>query len=180
MTHEKEIRRLLDRYFAGETTRAEERELRNCFTSAEQIPEDLRYAVALFTVFGEASKSAPGREITVIPAGAQTDVPEARTRRSLWMRYGAAAAIIAAIAAFGITFFPAADKQEIAYCYVNGEPVTDYEMALQYNDRVLALIAVSLNKSIRYFASLEQFDHAWLAIGMMSRFSLLEAEFENN
>ena len=48
-----EIRRLLDRYFDGETTLDEEQALRRFFASTADVPADLRYAAPMFAYAAE-------------------------------------------------------------------------------------------------------------------------------
>ena len=73
------IERLLERYFDARTTEAEERELRDYFRYADEIPASLRYA---WTMFG--GLDALAEERYPVEGGAQTGPavrPAERMRR---------------------------------------------------------------------------------------------------
>ena len=111
--HER-IERLAERWFAAQTTDAEECELREWFRQATDVPDSLREAQALFggldALAGECSpeqwKPRPARRISL-----------------LW-GFAAAAAVV-------LGLFVCAELLRKPYCYIDGVAVYDKEAALQ-------------------------------------------------
>ena len=108
------IERLAERWFAAQATDAEERELRDWFRQAADVPDSLREAQILFggldALAGERSRERwkPRRAGRILP---------------LW---GIAAAV-----AVVIGLFVCADLLRKPYCYIDGVAVYDMEVALQ-------------------------------------------------
>lgn len=108
------IERLAERWFAAQATDAEERELRDWFRQAADVPDSLREAQMLFggldALAGERSREQwkPRRAGRMLP---------------LWG--------IAAAAAVVIGLFVCADLLRKPYCYIDGVAVYDKEVALQ-------------------------------------------------
>lgn len=147
----KHIERLLDSYFEAQATPEEERELREFFTSGQTIPAYLEYARAMFggmdalreevapdgcaQIYGVASESCSQRnEPRSVPeSGAQAQAPH--TPRMRYSHGGArrlrlwAAGIAAAGLAVGL--FALVSYLNRPYCYIDGVPVRDAELAMQ-------------------------------------------------
>ena len=138
------IESLAARWMAARTTDAEEQELRRLLRSGE-VPESLRDLAALFeglgALFGERM---PDTDAAGRPAAdsSSRERPRAETRplhrlAAVW--WGMAAAVVAGILVLaGLVREP--------YCYIDGRPVYDREVALQttaYLDSFAALDATS-------------------------------------
>lgn len=131
------IRTLLERYFEGETTLAEERELRDRFASGEDIPEDLQYAAGMFAFFGESREAC----LPVRPR-------KARLHFRLWHGIASTAAVVALVAA--TVFFLKPRPAETIYGYVDGRPISDRATAEAYAAQSLGLVGESLAQSASY------------------------------
>lgn len=95
------IEQLLDRFFDGDTTLAEERELEQFFTSTsgEQLPEHLRPYREMFGWFAsgmpEEQLQAPMIPVPVEPQGAHGNL--LRRPRVKWLAWWTSAAAVAAL-----------------------------------------------------------------------------------
>ncbi len=149
-----EIKRLLDRYFDGETTLDEEQTLRRYFTSAADIPADLRYAAPMFAY--AAKKRAQTR-----PVAAKTE--HSRLPRRRFGVFAAATAAAAACIAIGaVIVFRGGDFRQDAvsnevYCYLDGRAITDRAEAERVTRRVLDGVQADLAHSSELLASLPIF-----------------------
>lgn len=138
------IESLAARWMAARATDAEEQELRRLLRSGE-VPESLRDLAALFEGLGALSgERMPDTGAAGRPAADSScrKLPRAETRplhrlAAVW--WGMAAAVVAGILVLaGLVREP--------YCYIDGRPVYDREVALQttaYLDSFAALDATS-------------------------------------
>lgn len=165
------IRQLLDSYFEGETSLAEERELRAYFASAADIPADLRYAEAMFGALGGSAEAVLAAEGFTPRAAKRSLKPGHR----VWLLGGIAAAAAAIAVAVIFPFHTASVQPQTVYCYINGEPVTDYQTALRYTEGTLELVGTSLDKSIAYLQQMETLDKSLDALKFVT---LLEQSLE--
>ena len=164
------LRELVERYFEGSTSLGEEKALREYFVSAEEIPADLEYVRAMFGLFSGAAEEKSQRAF-VAPepekgtesqsASASTNRkagPIRRSRRILAWSGSVAAAVIAAIViSLSINREPATDT---VYCYINGEPVTDYELAYAYTQGAFGLIEDNMKKPGEYLMPIEEMERS--------------------
>ncbi len=137
------IRELLARYMDGETTLAEERVLKGYFTTVAQdaLPADMAWAHGLFGYFGAAAAEKTEKEFVGQAVNEAPVAPERRSgrrARGIWVWAGSAvaAAVVAAVLFVSPWGNPAGD---VIYCYINGEPVTDFELAYAYTQGVFGL-----------------------------------------
>ncbi len=182
-----EIRQLLDLYFDGETTRGQERRLKEYFMS-DDVPADLLYAKAMFAGFstaageeyagapefgleegrtvaaeedgGQAGQDVPAQacavEISATAVTVETSVVESATvgggkpkRRRLMRIYTAMSVAASLMIALGVTWILTYDSapRPTVYCYVNGQPVTDINIATRQAQMASRLIAGSARVS---------------------------------
>ena len=158
MAHRKDVKALLERYFAGETTLSEESELREYFASDEHTPEELLYAKALFETLAKASEAIPSKS---------NPVRRRKTRVSLWPYIGVGAACLAVAVTLTLKIIPLGVNNETVYCYVNGEPVTDYDRAFAYAEEMKTLINTTISKPVEYLAPIEEFNRTLDVINKM-------------
>ena len=162
---EQKIRELLESYFDGDTTLEEEKTLRDYFSPGTHVPPELQYARDLFTFFHASAKetmSAP-----VAPSEARERVAPTGSQKSHRFQrrhiYYAVASTIALLVVTGyLLFTPVSVKEEtqIVYCYVNGVPVTDLQVAKQYAVEALELLTESLQKPIKHLDHLKALQHS--------------------
>jgi hypothetical protein len=161
-----EIRYLLDVYFDGETTVEQEHRLKEYFLS-EDVPADLLYAKAMFAGFSEAAVEgcalSPefGREednlskaaaISGTAAGAaqlsgtetHASKPVGGRMRRIYMAVSVAALLAVTV---GVTRMLVSESKPTVYCYMNGEPVTDIDVAARQAQMVARLLEGSAKAS---------------------------------
>ena len=125
-----EIEELLNRYFEGETSLQEEQTLKEYFLNADNGPAKWYSAKAMFTGFS-SNKEVTSRTVTVKKKGMSLK------------RIAAAVAVVAILSAGAAMLIP--EEKEI-YCYVNGKPVTDYELALKHAERAFGIMEKEISK----------------------------------
>lgn len=159
---EENIRQLLDKYFEGRTTLGEEKSLGDYFMNTPEIPEDLRYAEAMFSLFRErAEESVLPPELNKLTGGTVEGdgsdniavVPEHAItgRKSLVRKIITLAVSVAAVTA--VIFILRQDdsmsvNKDTAYCYYNGQPVYDKEVADVYVMQIMEYVAHTVEKPV--------------------------------
>lgn len=113
-------RELLDKYYEGATTPAEESLLRHFLTSAKNLPADLEAEAALFG--GVVSLREESTDIEVLPFKRQSRLSQILHTR--WV----SAISVAAVACMALLAGLNADK---TYGYINGTPIKDGEYAME-------------------------------------------------
>lgn len=134
----KHIKELLDSYYCGTSTQREERELREYFSNATDIPETFLYDAAIFRGFDAIGKQ------TLRPA-ARHEVAGQRKIPRLPLFAGAALAAAASIVAAIVIPLNNENRADAAYCYIDGKPVTDYTEAQRYTAEMLNKINENLS-----------------------------------
>ncbi|MDF9830084.1 hypothetical protein [Parabacteroides sp. PF5-6] len=109
------IEDLLDKYFEGETSAAEEQELRQFFAS-DAVPEHLRIHQPLFAYFAEEIRK---EEATTV----RRQMPQ-RRRVLLWVS-GVAAAVLLLLGIGQVYVFPGRTFCSDNYVVINGRCYTD-------------------------------------------------------
>lgn len=125
-----EIEELLNRYFEGETSLQEEQTLKEYFLNADNVPAKWNYAKVMFTGFS-SNKEATNHTVAVKKKGMPLK------------RIAAAVAVVALLSVSVALFVP---KEKEIYCYVNGKPVTDYELALKHAERAFGIMEKEISK----------------------------------
>ncbi len=143
---------LLDRYYEGQTTLEEERLLREHFAGEASCgtPEQV-----IFGACDEAASRRPGRTYVV---------RKRNPRRRAWAIAGAAAAMVAVV----LTALTTQPKPTI-YAYVNGEPITDYQVAYDYTREAFMVLDDNMQKSTESLASLQTMNESLQYIEMLSK-----------
>ena len=136
------IEKLLDKYFEGETTISEEKELKVYFTG-ETVPSHLEKYKDLFGYFSNQSEVVATRETTL---------PKQTTMiRYLYPFIGVAASIAVVIGIF--MSIPDPDTTQVADTY------EDPEVALQKTKEVLNLVAQYMNEGKKDLVYLNEFEN---------------------
>ncbi|MBQ5614411.1 MAG: hypothetical protein IIU82_05275 [Tidjanibacter sp.] len=113
-------RELLDKYYEGATTPAEESLLRRFLTSAKNLPVDLEAEAALFG--GVVSLREESTDIEVLPFKRQSRLSQ--ILRTRWV----SAISVAAVACMAIL---AGLNANMTYGYINGVPIKDGAFAME-------------------------------------------------
>lgn len=135
-----EIEELLNRYFEGETSLQEEQTLKEYFLNADNVPAKWNYAKAMFTGFS-SNKEVTSHTVAVKKKGMPLK------------RIAAAVAVVAILSAGAAMLIP--EEKEI-YCYVNGKPVTDYELALKHAERAFGIMEKEISKPVDGLEKIEE------------------------
>ena len=107
------IRAFCDRYFDGDTTAEDEQMLREYFSSAQDVPANLKAVKVMMDGMSEAAA------MTYTPAPAK---PKGIVRKIVWGAISAAAAI---------SLFVALHDREVYGYDVDGRAITDPQVALE-------------------------------------------------
>ncbi|AXT55823.1 hypothetical protein D1815_08700 [Aquimarina sp. AD1] len=138
------LEKLLDKYFEGETTLSEEKELKVYFTG-ESVPSHLEKYKDLFQFFSEESQVTASSEISL----------NTSTSRVPWYTWIGVAASIALIVGLFIKDIPAGVDPEGVYGTYD-----DPELALQKTKEALDLVASLMNEGKKDLVYLNEFDTA--------------------
>ena len=137
--------KIMEKYFAGETTLCEEKWLQEYFSSKKDLPPNQAYAGELFRFFRqEATLEYKNTVRSATPFG----------RGSLKIVAGVAAAALILVGAF---LFIQKPYEPVTYAYINGIPITDKEIAIEETEKVFTMISEKLNRStaeLSYFSKL--------------------------
>lgn len=132
-----EIKILIDKYFEGETTLAEEREIANYLATAKTLPEELRAVKVMFEAMGLLK---------------EVKAPAPRTRRrSLNLRYMGGIAVAVACMVIGLVIStdtintPPTYTEPEFICYVNGCAIDDPKVAEDEARRILGNMNQNIN-----------------------------------
>ncbi len=120
------INKLLDNYFKGESTLAEEAELKQYFATGTIAPEHTPYS-ALFQAFGQELQQQYTAPVTKV-------LPKQPTARRMWVRAlfysGIAASLVLAV-------WIQRPRQEEDYAIIHGQRINNPEYAQQYAEKKL-------------------------------------------
>jgi len=124
------IDELLDKYFEGETSCEEERELRRFFTE-EEVPEHLQTYRPLFVYLDKEATSMAGKEATstITPEEKQKEQPSGKSSRLYRMFYtvsGIAAGLLLLLGVAKIIFPPSVVAEN--YVVIDGQRYTDEKL----------------------------------------------------
>jgi hypothetical protein len=132
------IKELIDKYFEGNTSVEEERQL-NALIKGKQLPKEYSYLIPLFDFYEEERNKKP--ELKFSPGITIAGIKHSRSLRYIWM---AAAACILLL--LGIFILQNRAPEQVVYAYINGIPVTDEQLAIEETKKALSLISTNLNQ----------------------------------
>ncbi|MFD2565624.1 hypothetical protein [Aquimarina rubra] len=144
------IEKLLEKYFEGETTLSEEKELKVYFTG-ESVPSHLERYKDLFQFFSNESQVTATSEVQL------------STNRVPWYTWiGVAASIALIVGLFMTNLLPGADPDKGPLLVMEGNPGTieDPEIALQKTKEALDLVAKLMNEGKKDLVYLNEFETA--------------------
>lgn len=119
------IDELLNKYFEGETSCEEERELRRYFTETDKLPEHLQTYRPLFTYLEQEANANAKTEKTLQPQPPSRK--PARLRRMLYVWSGIAAGVLL-LAGVAQMLSPLPDTPE-SFVIIDGKRYTDKKLA---------------------------------------------------
>ncbi|MDL2309906.1 hypothetical protein LJC39_02165 [Parabacteroides sp. OttesenSCG-928-B22] len=134
---------LLEKYFEGETSAAEEKELRTFFSSGP-VAEHLAPYQPLFAYFDE---EIARKEEAVVP----TVVARSARRRVFYMVSGIAAAVLLVLSIGQLFFFEGRRYCSDNYVIINGRCYTDVKTIREHAFRALEEVATTSEELIPTF-----------------------------
>ncbi|MDH6343054.1 hypothetical protein M2480_001406 [Parabacteroides sp. PFB2-12] len=137
---------LLEKYFEGETTAAEEKELRTFFSSGP-VAEHLAPYQPLFAYFDEEIARKEEKEEAVVPAVAERSA----RRRVFYMVSGIAASLLLLLGIGQIFFFEGRRYCADNYVIINGRCYTDVKTIREHAFRALEEVATTSEELIPTF-----------------------------
>ena len=123
------IRTLIDRFFDGTTTLAEEQELYDYYSREPSLPPDLQPLRQMFLDLAAV-------QYVAIPSQ-QPPQPE----RQRWPRWLAAAAVALLIATVGTVLMNSLQQDDECVAYIYGERTTDRDVVLGEMQKTMAVLA---------------------------------------
>ncbi len=147
-----EYKILLEKYFEGSSSLGEEKELKNFLQSYNGNDIELNDAKQLFGVLSEEKAQA-----TVIELNKIIDQkPTLKIKRFYSLVSGIAASLIIGLS---LLFLLKTNNQPVVYAYINGQPIINKEIAIQYSKQALLTISTNLNKgtkSLNYMSKINK------------------------
>lgn len=125
-----DIRELLARYMEGESSQEELRLLKEFFSSADSLPDDLAPYAQMFAFLDEKPQTPT---VEALDRFSEGPVPAPRLRIPLWPLLAAAC-----IAAFAFIFLtPPKQQDNMAIAYVDGKMLEGEAVAMQMGQEAL-------------------------------------------
>jgi len=131
------IEELLNKYFEGETSAAEEAQLR-AFFSSDNIPEHLAVYKPMFAYFSEEISKEQAKKTE---AGPTLIVP--KTRKVFYWVAGIAASLLIVLGIGQLWFFPGSTFCSDNYVVINGRCYTDKQMIRSHAFEALQEVSTS-------------------------------------
>ena len=131
------IDKLLDKYFEGETSIAEENALKEYFAKKE-VPEHLKQYQAMFAYFAQNKKETAPQNIQVKPV-----------KKTWYMQWAAKVAVVLLLLAIGNALYPKG---------LSDTEKKEAEIAFKQTQKALNLISKNLNKGNYAVQYLDEFE----------------------
>ena len=137
------IENLLVKYFQGETSIAEEKELKEYFASSDIAPSLEQYK----PIFGYAVRAKQERFTAKIPLNT------IKRKRVVWLSVAASVAVLLGVGLFTFNHYNQPKSNDLG-------SYDDPEVAFRETQKALALISKSVNKGIRSMNYLNEYERS--------------------
>ena len=138
------IENLIDKYFEGETSIAEENELKVYFSSTD-VAQHLKQYQTIFGYFSQAKEQQFTQEI-----------PLQTKKRNVVLWLSIAASVVVMLGVGSMMYFNNDKEEQFVACTPEDNP----ELALQQTEKALALISEHLNTGIESVSYINEFDNS--------------------
>jgi len=135
---------LLEKYFRGETTLQEEKELRQYFSTGNVSPEHQIYS-ALFENFEQEMKETAPRPV-------HRFLPEVKIRKRIWIQ---SFAITGIAASFILLFWIRLPQSSEDFAVINGKRIDNTEYIQRYTEKKLIKVNTMLARSMKPLQSIK-------------------------
>ena len=132
---------LLEKYFQGETSSAEELELKKYFSSAD-VEQHLEHYTSLFVYFSEAKSQKSSQELPL----------QTKKRNVMWLSIAASVAVLLGISTFN--YFHSPIETEDLGTYENPEA------AFEATQKALALLSENVNVGIESVEYINEYQYS--------------------
>ena len=132
---------LLEKYFQGETSSAEELELKKYFSSAD-VAQHLEHYTPLFVYFSEAKEQKSSQELPL----------QTKKRNVMWLSIAASVIVLLGISTF--TYFHSPTETEDLGTYENPEA------AFEATQKALALLSENVNVGIESVEYINEYQYS--------------------
>ncbi len=139
-----DYKRLLEKYWAGETTLAEEKALKNYFNSGNVAEELMPYANT-FQYFTIAQKQTLETPVTTLLQAEKQPLIPVRTAKIFYLRRIAAAVLLLLTIGFGYQKINQPTKAERLATYWASKEIKDPKLAMAKTKAALLLFSQKLN-----------------------------------
>lgn len=147
-----DTKKLMDKYYSGETSLEEEKQLRNLL-SVEETKGDVHYSKLILNAFmEEKTEAAPLSLKNFSPLSGK--LPKFRFYRKKWVYFtsGIAASLLFATA----MFFYQHQQKYTAYVIIDGVRINDEKLAIEYVNKQFAEIACQMEKGLDALRKVEE------------------------
>jgi hypothetical protein len=138
---------LLEKYFQGETSIAEEKELTNYFSSSD-VAQHLEQYKPLFGYFSLAKEQKGTQEIPQFPTN------RAKKRSFVWLSIAASVVVLLGIGTYVYTNSNVTNEDQKLGSY------DDPEVALRETQKALAMLSSNVNKGIGSVQLIQEYDNS--------------------
>jgi hypothetical protein len=138
------LEKLIDKYFEGETSIAEENELKGYFSSSD-VAQHLKQYQTIFGYFSQAKEQQFTQEIP-LKAKKQNFV--------MWLSVAASVVVMLGVGTF--MYFESNKSEQFVACSPEDNP----ELALQQTQKALALVSEHLNTGIESVSYINEYENS--------------------
>ncbi len=138
------IENLIDKYFEGETSIAEENELKVYFSSTD-VAQHLKQYQTIFGLFSQAKEQQFTQEI-----------PLQTKKRNVVLWLSIAASVVVMLGVGTMMYFNNDKEEQFVACSPEDNP----ELALQQTEKALALISEHLNTGIESVSYINEYEQS--------------------
>jgi len=151
----KDLELLLDKYFEGNSTLEEEKQIREFFRTNSDLPEKLVETKAMFEFF--QNESVKQTELQLIQIANWKSVKSTNKRKIYYLISGIAASLLLLISI--LTYTDNSEEQKV-YAYINGKPIMNEQVAKMEAKRALLLVSSNFNHGAENLNHLSTFSKA--------------------
>jgi hypothetical protein len=137
------IERLLEKYFEAETTIAEEKELKDYFTS----PDVAQHLEQYKPIFGYATQAKQEHYTATIPLNIE------KRKSVVWLSVAASVAVLLSVSLFTFNHYNQPKPQDLG-------TINNPEVAFKETQKALAMISEHVNKGIGSMSYLKEYEQS--------------------
>ena len=149
-----DIKKLIDKYYSGETSLEEEKKLRNALSCEETKQEDI-YNKLIFNALEEEKAETSPLSLKTFSLLENKSRKFTLYRKWLYITSGIAACLLVV---FGTFFYQ--NKKDTAYVMINGIRINDEKLAIEYVNKQFSEISCGINEGLEPLRKVEENEKA--------------------